>query len=331
MKLRVAHRVATACMLCCVLLVRNACAVEPTSGTSTAAINKNQILAVDVRVDRTNCTVADRVVLEYIVDTPSEGVLTLPVFEASTDTLMNGWRVVRSLSRERIMPDTSGMPHKRTSMHVVLEPFLPGSKRVPEQRFVFQPAGGGRAVEVTSRAVDVQVDTVFSDTDQAGEHEPKPKGLRALTLQTTASDRLRAAYILAGCVIAAVFLTFGIVRVLRRPKPSPDPIHEAISTLEQLRDQGGMPSQIGSALRLAIAARGVPRAPNLTPDELIPEMSTKPWFMGQLQSDLPQLIRELAQHSYAPGFQNTSLSRVYAERAIEVAKVLQHLSREDAR
>lgn len=319
------------------VIALSACAACLNAQTSTAApvaasqtlkaSDRGLAVKVTVEIDRTELTVADRVVLIVSVDAPCGCTVDLP-----NTSQLAGFTTVWSRV-EKVAATDAG--REVTQQTTTLEPFLAGNKSIPELSITTRageasaaagqsvPRGTLASVTVKSQPMPVHVTAIAPKEADAA----TPLNAGSVPLPTIAAGGIRPMMVvIIGAACVTMGLAGGVYIALRRTRREPTPLEVAYREMDELALRFGavdqhaassfhpaLAAELGRVLRrfcadgLAICPRGA------STGEVVPRLLVAGQISEVRRSEGAALLKRLDAAAYAPPVDALALDRSASE------------------
>lgn len=266
-------------------------------------------LDLEFIVDRIDMTVAERVYATLIATARPEATVTMPDLGASLaegadpgPRTLGGFTIVSSDTT-----DTIDGSSRRTTLRVVLEPFLAGEKHIPSLEVRARDAGKGFSLR--TEEVTINVRAVADKTASAQTPLEPARGPVALAAPTGRTS-VCGAIVAGGAAAVAILAALGFVVARSGRKREVDPAVRVRSEFERVRAMLVVdPSQAGARaavndLRAALAeylrdAVGVP-ADTRTGADLSMAIQRSVLLTPDQRTELGRVLEEMERSQFAP-------------------------------
>jgi hypothetical protein len=254
-------------LIACVAAAACALAQEPVSQRVVSGP-----LAVVLEVDRSEITVAQRIMLSISAEVADGARFEMPVVgddAGGPRPKLGGWAIIRS---EDDAPRSAGgaIVHRR---RVILEPFLAGEYKIPPMEFAYRARGTSERGVVRTAPMTVRVASVLGDAPGDASKPDLGEPLGTVAFPEAPRSGSSVWWWVAGVGAAAILAAIGWRA--RRHRPVVSELELAIRDVEAFasaRPGDESPAAydlIARSLRRALADRLDPAASGMTSEELI--------------------------------------------------------------
>lgn len=287
---------------------------SPDSNQTVRAQSGDVQLAVTLDLDRTDITVADRVILTLTATAPADAKLTLP----PANQLLEGFNLI---SREETRQPAEANQLTST-VTLVLEPFLAGDKLIPE--FTVSATRADRNASARTEPIALTVAAVAAkDASPDTPLNPAPT-LVSLPFPDQPADRRNLIWPIAAAAVALSAIGLGgyLLSVRRRRMQTPAAqAHARLQKISAALDADQSPSasrdailSLSATLRQFTVAQLSLGTPGVSTSDLARLAQHIPQLTPADRDALSHLTRDLEHASFAPGAATHGVARDLLER-----------------